>query len=90
LAHKVKALVSFYLLNKMLRYVEIILIVQFSKYLESFSTIWTGIYDIYDKQLGLLFIELPCSWLWKAVDKHSLESTSVLYFGLESFLFTYM
>jgi len=37
LEDKVQTLVSFYLLNKMLRYVGIILLVEFSKYLESFS-----------------------------------------------------
>ena len=49
--------VSFYLLNKMLRNVGIILLVQFSKYLESFSMIWSGIRY---KQFGLVFIETPC------------------------------
>ena len=34
---------SFYLLNKMWRNVGIILLVQFSKYLERFSMIWSGI-----------------------------------------------
>jgi len=54
--------VSFYLLNKMLRNVGIILLVQFSIYLESFSMIWSGIdlRYIWHKQFGLVFIDTPC------------------------------
>jgi len=39
LADKVQALISFYLLNKMLGHVGIIFVVELSKYLESFSII---------------------------------------------------
>jgi len=39
LADKVQTLLSFYILNKMLQCVGIILMVEFSKYLESFSMI---------------------------------------------------
>jgi len=39
LADKVQALISFYLLNKMLLHVGIIFLVEFYKYLESFSMI---------------------------------------------------
>ena len=53
--------VSFYLLNKMLRNVGIILLVQFSKHLETFSMIWSGIRYIWHKQFGLVFIETPCT-----------------------------
>jgi len=44
----------FYPLNKMLRCVEIVLLVEFSKYLE--SLVWYR----WHKQFGLLFIESPC------------------------------
>ncbi len=60
MADKVQTLISFYLLNKMLRYVGIILLVEFSKYLERFSMIWSGIRYIWHKQFDLLFIEPPC------------------------------
>ena len=43
---------SFYLPNKMLQNVGIILLVQFYKYLESFSMIWSGTRYIWHKQLG--------------------------------------
>ena len=49
--------ISLYLLTKMLRNVGIILLVQFSKYLESFSMTWSGIRYIWHKQFGLVFIE---------------------------------
>jgi len=39
LADKVQTLISFYLLNKTLRCVGIVLLVELSKYLESFSVI---------------------------------------------------
>jgi len=39
LEDEVQTLVSFYLLNKMLQRVGIILLVEFSKYLESFSMV---------------------------------------------------
>ena len=39
--------------------VGIILLVEFSIYLERFSTIWSGISYIRHKQFGLLFIESP-------------------------------
>jgi len=39
LAEKVQTLISFYLLSDMLRCVGIIVLVEFSKYLESFSVI---------------------------------------------------
>jgi len=56
--------VSFYLLNKMLRNVGIILVVQFSDYLESFSMIWSDIRYIWHKQFGLLFTTEPsCNYL---------------------------
>jgi len=35
-------------MNKMLQNVGIILLVQFSKYLKSFSMIRSGVYEIYD------------------------------------------
>ena len=57
----VQTLVSFYLLNKVLRCIGVILLVEFSKYPESFSMIWSGITYIWHKQFGLLFIESPCS-----------------------------
>src|SRR6218665_3586947 len=50
--------VSFYLLNKMLRNVGIILLVEFSKYLESFSMIWSGTRYIRHKQFGLPYFSL--------------------------------
>ena len=53
--------VSFYLLNKMSWNIRIILLVQFSKYLESFSIIQSGIRYIWHKQFGLVFIETPCT-----------------------------
>src|SRR6218665_2767860 len=53
--------VSFYLLNKMLRNVGIILLVQFAKYLESFRMISSVIRYIRHKQFGLVFIETPCT-----------------------------
>jgi len=43
LADKIQTLISFYLLNKNLWCVEIILLVELSKYLESFSMICIGI-----------------------------------------------
>jgi len=52
--------VSFYLLNKMLLNVGIVLLIQFSKYLESFSIIWSGIRYIWHEQFGLGFIKSPC------------------------------
>ena len=52
--------VSFYLLNKMLRNVGLVLLVQFSEHLESFSRIWSGIRYIWHKQFDLVFIETPC------------------------------
>jgi len=54
--------VSFYLLNKMLRSAGIILLVQFSEYLENFSMIWSGIRNIWHKQFGLAFIETLYIW----------------------------
>ena len=54
---------SFYLLNKMLQNVGIIVLVQFSRYRESFSMIWSGIKYIWHKQFGLVFIETPCRML---------------------------
>ena len=50
----------------MLRYVGIILLVEFSKYLDSFSIIWSGvrynILHIWQKQFGLPFIGSPCTY----------------------------
>jgi len=51
---------SFYLLSKMLWNGGIILLVQFSKYLESLSMIRSGIRYIWHKQFGLVFIETQC------------------------------
>jgi len=64
----VRTLTSIYLLKKMLWCVGILLLVEFSKYLESFSMIKSGIrYIIYDiNSGGLLFIESPSR---KAGDK---------------------
>ena len=56
-----KKLISFYLLKKMLRYVGILFLVEFSKYLESFIMIWPRIRYTWHKQFGLVFIESPCS-----------------------------
>jgi len=58
LADKVQILISFYLLSKMLRYVGIIMLVEFSKHLESFSSIWSRYF--WHKQFGLFFIESQC------------------------------
>jgi len=55
-----KHLYIFIYLKKMSRNVGNILLVQFSKYLESFSMIWSGIIRyIWLKQFGLVFIETP-------------------------------
>jgi len=43
LADNARTLISFYLFNKMLWYVGILLLVEFSKCLESFRMIWSGI-----------------------------------------------
>jgi len=58
LGDKVQTLISFHPLNKMLRCVEIILLVEFFKYLESFSM--TSLSIIWHKEFGLIFIESPC------------------------------
>ena len=52
------------MLNKMLRYVGIIFLVEWSKYyLESFIRIWSRIRYIWYKQFGLVFIETPCPYI---------------------------
>jgi len=59
--------IYFYLLNKMLRCVGIILLVELSKYLELFSMIIMiryrpKIYIRHYMPFGLLFIESPCKF----------------------------
>src|SRR6218665_3226362 len=54
LADKVQTLISFYLLNKMLQCVGIVFLVEFSKYLESFSIMTR--HFIAHKQFGLYFL----------------------------------
>ena len=86
----VQTLVSFYLLNKLLRCVGIILLVEFSKYLESFSMIWSGIRYIWHKQFGLLFIESSCifwhTWhvVYMCAHLFSLSTSVYLYFHLSA------
>jgi len=56
----VQTFISFCLLNKVLRFLGIVMLVEFSKYLGSFSMIWSGIRYIWHKKFGLHFFGSPC------------------------------
>ena len=62
----VQTTVSFYLLNKILRYVGIVLLVAFSVYLESFSMVWSGIRYIWKNSLAYILLNQRVSdYCWQ-------------------------